>query len=893
MTIDTQRERSQATGLKRVLIAGSLLAVTVLALMGSSTLPSGADSLLAETPAGPTVALTPGGPGPAEVEGAFTVGDIGQAAEAKTEGWVFECVDCPKSFRSMTDRSLRLGVDGHPRIAYGGDYLYYGWHDGTNWHTETVDDSLGVGAHASLDLDADMYPHISYYLAIDDTHGNLKHAYQDATGWHIETVDSEGDVGGYTSLAVDGNGHPHISYYDYANGDLKYAHRDAAGWHVEVVDSQGDVGRYTSLALDGSGSPHISYYGYSGGDLKYAYRDASGWCIEMVDSTGSVGCYSSLALDGDGAPHISYHKSDSWPLVTGSVRYAYRDATGWHTEEVDWSVWSGGMYTSLALDANGHPHVSYYHDGTTSQLKHAYRGASGSWQIETVPNAGGVSIFTSLTVDGNSYPHIGYYDDINSDLKYAYQDSAGWQIAIVDGDGDAGTYSSLILDGQDRPHISYCDSGSDELKYAYLDASGWHIVTVDNEVGPWTSLTLDGSGYPHISYRTSHPSPYEDPTSKIKYAYQDGTGWHTETVDTGLRYSYGGVSSLALDRNGQPHISYSMDDPRPNTTSHVRYAFRDETGWHIEAVGDGSAQYPSLALDQKGYPHIGYGAGWPDEGLKYAYQDATGWHIDTVDSEGEAYSGYTSLVLDASGYPHISYYDGTSDDLKYAHQDPAGWHIDTVDSEGDVGTYSSLGLDGSGHPHISYYYCGTSVDYGRCTVGDLKYAHRDASGWHIETVDSEGEVGRYATSLALDEREHPHISYHDNTWGDLKYAVYYVAPWLNWRHPDHSLLLPPYGGTTVDVDYGNIAAPATLAATLSGPATFADGSQVHTANVTRASGSYTLQLRPMEGARRGDTFSLQVSLDVLRLERVGTIAGALYLPLVHKEATSAVLSLSP
>jgi hypothetical protein len=82
--------------------------------------------------------------------------------------------------------------------------------------------------------------------------------------------------------------------------------------------------------------------------------------------------------------------------------------------------------------------------------------------------------------------------------------------------------------------------------------------------------------------------------------------------------------------------------------------------------------------------------------------------------------------------------------------------------------------------------------------------------------------------------------------------------------------------------YGNIPAPAVLTATLSGPAVFADGSQVLTADVTSADGSYTFDLRPAADAVRGDTFTLEVTLAGLRLERAGAIAGELYLPLLLK-----------
>ncbi len=240
-------------------------------------------------------------------------------------GWVIECVDCPRQFSNMTDRSLRLDAEGHPHIAYGEEHLYHAWHDGANWHYEVVDNSPYVGQHASLALDAGGYPHISYY----DYH--LKYAYKDASGWNSETEESECDVGNYTSLALDGNGYPHISYYDEWNEDLKYAYQDASGWHIETVDSERDVGEDSSLALDGNGYPHISYYDETNYDLKYAYQDASGWHIETVDSEGRVGYDTSLALDGDGYPHISYY--DDYPK--NDLKYAYQDASGWHIETVD------------------------------------------------------------------------------------------------------------------------------------------------------------------------------------------------------------------------------------------------------------------------------------------------------------------------------------------------------------------------------------------------------------------------------------------------------------------------------------------------------------------------------------------------------------------------------
>jgi len=788
-----------------------------------------------------------------------------------------QCVDCPRSFGSdIGKRSLRLDTNDLPHIAYGGKYLYYARHDGATWHIEIVDDTLGVGDGASLALDASGHPHISYYGYANK---DLKYAHWTGDDWVIWTVAGIGDANGRASLAIDASGNPHISYYSSTDDDnrgLKYARWTGDDWDIQTISNIG--GWSSSLALDANGYPHVSYHDNSNNILKYAHWTGSAWDIQDLDS--AKGWSASLAVSTLGYLHISYFDS-----ANNALKYAHGTGRAWDIQTVD-SGEDVGQYNSLVLDSFGRPYICYT-GGSDTGLKNAH-WTGDTWDKQTLKDDGW-NVNFSLALDASDRPHIGYHDRNDRELKYIHWtgeyirqasrniqtvdssrrvnksaslalDAFGsphisytsdglryarwmgdaWELETVDRNGSSGR-KSLALDSTNRPHIGY--SGKNQnLKYAHWTEKGWNIQTVDNAWNWSVSLALDTDDYPHISYyhRT-------DDDVELKYARWTEGSWDIQTVLSGtVEYinvdwppSYtlehiDGLTSLALDAYGYPHISYYN-----NAYKELKYVYWTGERWinqTVDHVGD-VGEYAFLQVDSLGHPHINY-YDYTNGNLKYARWTGSAWDIQTVGSV-KGMQRFSPPVLDAAGNLHIGYDDSSNGGLKYARWTGSAWDIQTVNS--GSGAFISLAPDASDRLHISYISCGDlkyvaieslSLPYssqneqatplatissqspvntptpqraddptwdiqtvdntqqiGTFLILDssgyphishynhgLEYVRWTENGWDFQAIDRDGDVGMYA-SLALDAFGYLHIGYYDNTNGDLKYAYWTGGDW--------------------------------------------------------------------------------------------------------------------
>jgi hypothetical protein len=303
-----------------------------------------------------------------------------------------------------------------------------------------------------------------------------------------------------------------------------------------------------------------------------------------------------------------------------------------------------------------------------------------------------------------------------------------WDYTVVAGQAGypLSGVSHALINGQ--PAISFIDVEHYALKYAYLGEDGWHVSSIPGVSMPTgnTSLAEVGGG-PAIAFQ-------DDSMIGIYYARLSDGGWVIEEV------AYSQVAhdcSLAVRGDGRPGIAY-MD------STGLRYAARTEDGWSSVPIdGQFIMGGQTSIVYREGMFAISY---YADGSLRLARQMCEEIQITTLDSEGDVGQYNSIALIGPNAKIGVSYYDATNGALKYVEVGTGEPCMVTVDSGTDVGMYSSL-ADLDGGPAIAYYEAPSG--HRKAQVGGrLKFARRDADGWHVRRLPEHGDLGTWA-SLAV------------------------------------------------------------------------------------------------------------------------------------------------
>ena len=343
----------------------------------------------------------------------------------------------------------------------------------------------------------------------------------------------------------------------------------AAEWVVTQID---DTGTRPYVALTSEGVPYVVYfqYGYIAGPR---YVDSTEIKVGLWDpATDSFSpqqvwvtapnLQADITMDANDNLHMVYHNH----AFGGNPTHSSYDGTEWTHDAIPTSG-HDGFSTSIALDANGYPHVGFVDGesvGSPSGPGIEYATYDGSmWVVEAIGSNPQIHHFsgTSISIGRDGLPIIAYHDSVTSSLMIARSLGYGWSIETVDSDGNAGWFPSLDLDSDGFLRVAYLRIDSDTsaaVRLATEGPAGWTLESVDlledldiREQGPESVISLK-VGSDDVSYLA-----YSD-TRVVKFA---SVRESANEIDT-IKYNQsptrllGQSTSLALDAWDVPHLTF-------------------------------------------------------------------------------------------------------------------------------------------------------------------------------------------------------------------------------------------------------------------------------------------------------------------------------------------------
>ena len=232
------------------------------------------------------------------------------SAEAQTNMWNYEAVDCPVYVDQIRHQAMVIDLDGKPIVVTGGDHLYLFRYDGSDWNRSILAE-LPDSYMSFMDIDSAGKLHILSY--------NI---------WKYELIYMKETDSGFSSelvihkpyllpagLVVDENDNPHIIVEDRAEDTLLYLNKVNTAWNSSSWSHHPNYFEFKLFDIDDTGKLHITsiFQDTSGDHLEYITCGSSGWNNEAIDTHEYIDQVS-LAIDASQQPVIIYNASNGDPV---------------------------------------------------------------------------------------------------------------------------------------------------------------------------------------------------------------------------------------------------------------------------------------------------------------------------------------------------------------------------------------------------------------------------------------------------------------------------------------------------------------------------------------------------------------------------------------------------
>ncbi|MFH1729514.1 MAG: hypothetical protein ABIA04_13980 [Pseudomonadota bacterium] len=317
----------------------------------------------------------------------------------------------------------------------------------------------------------------------------------------IETLDAGGE---FSAIAIDPQNNEPVVRYDTGSGvlrirkiqqELYYDYNSNGGDHAVIAigsDNKVKTSFYTNntrwghtilnpdgtydvsslgsseaiesnnidIDIDGANDIHYTYY-WRGNLYHTVVSDEGG---HHTDDVFDDGLWPSVDVDADSHPHISFSYDGELRYITGEIGHVDLDLNDMETvDSVD------VLYTAIYTDSLKLPHIVYI-DNNTGTLKYAHKDQLGVWLIDNIAmNVDTGDSRPDLVLDSNDKAHVVYYNAGNGDLNYITNLDNSWEEYVLDEAGNVGLGPKIAADINNDIHISYHDADNQTLKYAKID----------------------------------------------------------------------------------------------------------------------------------------------------------------------------------------------------------------------------------------------------------------------------------------------------------------------------------------------------------------------------------------------------------------------------------------